>query len=101
ELVGGIAEVAAPRANHHLQPDLDLFSHSGNHPRAGRGAAFGQTGAELNAIGAASLCVYRGLHRVQTDLKLPASGTNLRLGYHTRQRFSRTMGWPALQLNAC
>src|SRR5262249_37093015 len=100
ELVGGVAEVAAARTDHHLQSDLDLLAHRSNHARAGRGAAFGQAGAELDAVGAPALRVHGGLHRIQADFKLAAAWPDLRLRYHTRQRFSRTMGWPALQPNA-
>src|SRR5262249_37718434 len=62
---------------------------------------FGQAGAKLNAVCAAALGVHGRLQRIQADFKLPARGTDLRLRYHTRQRFSRTMGWPALQPKAC
>ncbi len=101
EFVGAVMEISAARTDHYLYADRNFFAHRGNHACAGRGAAFRKSGAEFNPVRTASLGGHGGLHRVKTYLQQDLAGTDLRLGYHTRQRFSRTMGCPALQLKAC
>ena len=63
----GVEEVAAPR------PDHDAQLQAGNGPRHAdgggrrRGAAFGRSGAELDAPGAAGACRFAGGERVGAD----------------------------------
>src|SRR6478609_432156 len=55
ELVGTVAEISATRTDHYMESNLNLLAHGGNHPRAGRGAAFRKAGTQLYPISAAML----------------------------------------------
>src|SRR5580765_3277416 len=83
ELISAVAEVSSARANHDLQTDCDFLAHGGNHAGAGCGAAFRESGAELNSVRAAALGGRRGFNRVKTYFQQNFAGTNLRLSYHT------------------
>src|SRR5450755_40166 len=101
EFVRGVAEVATARTKHDVQSYLYFLTHRSDHARAGRGATFRQTGAKLHAVCSAMLRSYGGFHGVQTYFQQNRAFADLRLRYHTRHRFSRAMGCPALQLKAC
>src|SRR5690348_4203441 len=55
EFIRAVAEITAARTDHYVESDLNLFAHGGNHPRAGRGAAFRKSGTQFNPISTSAL----------------------------------------------
>src|SRR5438309_1531016 len=54
KLIGAVTEITSARTDHYMESDLNLFTHGGNHSRAGRGAALRKSGTQLNPISASA-----------------------------------------------
>src|SRR6478736_8849503 len=55
EFIRAVAEISTARSDHYMESDFNLFAHGGNHPRAGRGAAFRKAGTQLYPVSPSAL----------------------------------------------